>query len=36
MSQLATVGYEADAAGCHRAIVADLICGELGCAVENL
>ena len=28
--------YEADAAGCHRAIVAERICGELGCEVENL
>jgi uncharacterized protein (DUF488 family) len=28
--------YEADAAGCHRAIVADRICGELGCLIENL
>src|SRR5690606_15376544 len=28
--------YEADAAGCHRAIVAERICDELGCEVENL
>lgn len=28
--------YEADAAGCHRAIVAERICGELGCEIENL
>lgn len=28
--------YEAEAAGCHRAIVADLICGAIGCEVENL
>ncbi|MDB5446890.1 MAG: hypothetical protein JWQ97_2207 [Phenylobacterium sp.] len=28
--------YEADAAGCHRAIVADRLCGALGCRIENL
>jgi len=28
--------YEADAAGCHRRIVADLIRDELGCAVVDL
>lgn len=28
--------YEADAAGCHRAIVAERICDELGCNIENL
>ena len=28
--------YEADAAGCHRAIVADLIQDRIGCEVENL
>jgi uncharacterized protein (DUF488 family) len=28
--------YEADAAGCHRAMVAELICAELGCEVVNL
>jgi len=28
--------YEADAAGCHRAIVAERLCGELGCRIENL
>ena len=28
--------YEADAAVCHRAIVAERICGELGCEIENL
>lgn len=28
--------YEADAARCHRAIVAERICAELGCRVEDL
>jgi uncharacterized protein (DUF488 family) len=28
--------FEADAAGCHRAIVADRLCAELGCRIENL
>jgi len=28
--------YEADAAVCHRAIVADLLCERLGCAIHNL
>jgi uncharacterized protein (DUF488 family) len=28
--------YEADAAGCHRAIVAERLCEELGCRIENL
>jgi uncharacterized protein (DUF488 family) len=28
--------YEADAHRCHREIVAERICGELGCQVENL
>jgi uncharacterized protein (DUF488 family) len=28
--------YEADPAGCHRAIVAERVCGALGCKVENL
>lgn len=28
--------YEADAAGCHRAIVADRLCAALGCRIENL
>jgi uncharacterized protein (DUF488 family) len=28
--------YEADAHRCHREIVADRICSDLGCAVENL
>lgn len=28
--------YEADAAGCHRSIVADRLCGDLGCDIVNL
>jgi uncharacterized protein (DUF488 family) len=28
--------YEADAAGCHRRIVAERICGKLGCRIEDL
>ena len=28
--------FEADAADCHRAIVADRLCRELGCRIENL
>jgi uncharacterized protein (DUF488 family) len=28
--------YEAEAAGCHRAIVADRICAAIGCEIENL
>jgi uncharacterized protein (DUF488 family) len=28
--------YEADAAGCHRAVVADRICEALGCRIDNL
>jgi len=28
--------YEAEAAVCHRAIVAERICEDLGCEVENL
>jgi uncharacterized protein (DUF488 family) len=28
--------YEADVHHCHREIVAARLCGELGCAVENL
>jgi uncharacterized protein (DUF488 family) len=28
--------YEADHKGCHRAIVAERIRGELGCQIENL
>ena len=28
--------YEADHRGCHRAIVADRICEDLGCEIEHL
>jgi len=28
--------YEADAAGCHRRIVAERICGQLGCEIVDL
>jgi uncharacterized protein (DUF488 family) len=28
--------YEADVAGCHRAIVADLIQDRIGCEVQDL
>jgi uncharacterized protein (DUF488 family) len=28
--------YEADAAGCHRSILAHRICDALGCEIENL
>jgi uncharacterized protein (DUF488 family) len=28
--------YEAEASGCHRAIVADRICEAIGCRIENL
>jgi uncharacterized protein (DUF488 family) len=28
--------YEADAAGCHRTILANWICDDLGCEIENL
>ena len=28
--------YEADAAGCHRKIVAERLCQRLGCRIENL
>jgi uncharacterized protein (DUF488 family) len=28
--------FEADHRGCHRSIVADLVCEDLGCAIENL
>ena len=28
--------YEAEAAVCHRAILAERICGSLGCEIENL
>jgi uncharacterized protein (DUF488 family) len=28
--------YEADACGCHRTILAEWICEDLGCGIENL
>ena len=28
--------YEADACGCHRTILANWICEDLGCEIENL
>ena len=28
--------YEAEAAGCHRTIVAERICAAIGCRIENL
>jgi uncharacterized protein (DUF488 family) len=28
--------YEADAGGCHRTILANWICDDLGCEIENL
>jgi uncharacterized protein (DUF488 family) len=34
--RVALLCYEADAAGCHRRIVADEICGRLGCQVHHL
>ncbi|RAK57468.1 DUF488 family protein [Phenylobacterium deserti] len=33
---IALLCYEADACGCHRAIVADRICEAIGCEIENL
>jgi uncharacterized protein (DUF488 family) len=34
--KVALLCYEADAAGCHRTIVANRICDALGCEIENL
>jgi uncharacterized protein (DUF488 family) len=34
--KIALLCFEADAAGCHRTIVADRVCGALGCEIENL
>lgn len=28
--------YEANAAGCHRSIVAERVCSSLGCEIQNL
>jgi uncharacterized protein (DUF488 family) len=34
--KVALLCYEADAAGCHRTILANWICEDLGCEIENL
>ena len=34
--KVALLCYEADAAGCHRTILAKRICDALGCEIENL
>jgi uncharacterized protein (DUF488 family) len=34
--KVALLCYEADAAGCHRTILAKHICDALGCEIENL
>jgi uncharacterized protein (DUF488 family) len=34
--KVALLCYEADAAGCHRTILAHRICEALGCEIENL
>ena len=34
--KVALLCYEAEAAGCHRTIVAHRICDVLGCEIENL
>ena len=34
--KVALLCYEADAAGCHRTILANRICEALGCEIENL
>jgi uncharacterized protein (DUF488 family) len=34
--KVALLCLEADAAACHRSIVAERICADLGCEVENL
>jgi uncharacterized protein (DUF488 family) len=34
--KVALLCLEADAAACHRSIIAERICAELGCEVENL
>jgi uncharacterized protein (DUF488 family) len=34
--KVALLCYEADAAGCHRTILANWICEDLGCQIENL
>ena len=34
--KVALLCYEADAAACHRSILANWICDSLGCEIENL
>ena len=34
--KVALLCYEADPAGCHRTILANWICEDLGCEIENL
>ena len=34
--KVALLCYEADACGCHRTILANWICEDLGCEIENL
>lgn len=34
--KVALLCFEADHRGCHRKILADLICEDLGCAIEHL
>jgi uncharacterized protein (DUF488 family) len=34
--KVALLCLEADAAACHRSIIAERICAELGCEIENL
>jgi uncharacterized protein (DUF488 family) len=34
--KVALLCFEADHRGCHRKILAELICGDLGCPIEHL
>ena len=34
--KIALLSFEADQRGCHRKILADRICEDLGCAIEHL
>lgn len=34
--KIALLCFEADHEGCHRSVLAERICGHLGCAVEHL
>jgi uncharacterized protein (DUF488 family) len=34
--KVALLCFEADHRGCHRKILADRICEDLGCAIEHL